>query len=63
MWLVPFVAAVLIASASCHRAPAPTYEYEPPVTVTSTGAPGAAPGATTTTLAPGGSTWKKGGGG
>ena len=62
MTIARVVTCLMIVLAGCHRTPKYVYEYEPPVTITSTGPPGGAPGATTTTLPSGGSTWEKGGG-
>jgi hypothetical protein len=57
MWWVLIGVALAVGVAGCRGRARPVYEYEPPVTITSTGAPPPAAAPTTTTHAP---VWRRG---
>ena len=57
-WIV--VAVLVLAVAGCRGTPAPIYEYEPPLTITSTDEPVPQAGPTSTTLLPRAPAWLRG---
>jgi len=54
------VTVLVLAVAGCRGRPAPTYEYEPPLTITSTDEPVPQAGPTGATLPPRAPVWLRG---